>query len=207
MNSDDISGKVASKLLVDLDKTLDRINSNQLESAIDHLDNFIERVQDWILRGEIQEDLGNAWLEAAYRIREQLVKDLDAQQSLLKGSGETGSGISSVNDSGTAANSTSDLQLDRSLRLENRPNPFSYHTQVYFEIPENGQADVPVIIRVFNINGQVIKTLVHQDMKAGRYMLNWNCDLDDGGLVPDGIYLLELMVPTQRKAIRISVVK
>jgi hypothetical protein len=44
-------------------------------------------------------------------------------------------------------------------------------------------------------------------MEPGRYSIVWNSDLDDGGLVPDGIYLLELRVSDQREAIRISVVK
>ena len=95
----------------------------------------------------------------------------------------------------------------RLVLAQNRPNPFSYHTQVHFEIPNNGETDIPVIMRVFNTSGQVVKTLVHMDMEPGRYSVVWNCDLDDGGMVADGIYLLELRVPGERKAIRISVVK
>ncbi|MCK4990610.1 MAG: hypothetical protein KAS29_08995, partial [Bacteroidales bacterium] len=202
-----ISQKIASKLLEDLDKTLDRVKSDQFESAIDHLDNFIERVERYMSRGEILEALGNAWLDAAYRIREQLLKDLEAQQSLLKGSGETGSGSGTQDDLQRSDGHIMDLHLESSLRLENRPNPFSNHTQVYFEIPDKGEAYIPVIIRVFNINGQVMKTLVHMDMEPGAYSVIWNSNLDDGGLVPDGIYLLELMTPGQRKAITISVIK
>ena len=93
------------------------------------------------------------------------------------------------------------------MKLENRPNPFSDHTQIYFEIPGTGGANIPVFMRVFNTSGQVVKTLVHTDMEPGRYSVIWNSDLDDGGLVPDGIYLLELMTPDQRKAITISVIK
>ena len=194
-------------MLEDLDKTLDRVKSDQLESAIDHLDNFIERVERYMSRGEILEALGNAWLDAAYRIREQLLKDLEAQQSLLKGSGETGSGNGTQDDLQRSDGHKMDLQRESSLKLENRPNPFSDHTQVYFEIPDYGDTDIPVIIRVYNTKGQVMKTLVHMDMEPGRYSVIWNSNLDDGGMVPDGIYLLELMTPGQRKAIRLSVVK
>jgi hypothetical protein len=151
--------------------------------------------------------LGNAWLDAAYRIRGQLWVDYQAQQSFLKESGETGSGSGTLDDLQKSDGSIMDLQQESSLKLENRPNPFSYHTQINFEIPDKGQADIPVIMRVFNTSGQVVKTLVHMDMEPGRYSVIWNSDLDDGGLVPDGIYLLELRASDQRKAIRISVVK
>jgi hypothetical protein len=158
-------------------------------------------------RGEIPEALGNAWLHAAYRIREQLLKDLEAQQSLLKGSGVTGSNIRTMDASQKAISSISNRMREDVLKLENRPNPFSYHTQVYFEIPDKGETNIPVIMRVFNTSGQVMKTLVHMDMEPGRYSVIWNSNLDDGGMVPGGIYLLELMTPGQRKAITISVIK
>jgi len=187
INDDVLAEKFGRKLLVDLDKTLDRSNSGQIESAIDHLDNFIIRVQRWILRGEIPEALGNEWLEAAYRIREQLVEDLDELKK--------------------AYGSTSDLQTENILMLGNRPNPFSDYTLINFEIPDAGQTAIPVIMRVFNINGQVVNTLINTDMAPGSHMVHWDCMMDGGGLAPDGIYLLELRIPDQRKTVRLSVIK
>jgi hypothetical protein len=202
-----VEERYAGKLLEDLGKALERIREDKPLSAVDQLETFIDHLRAYMKRGAIPGELGNAWLDAAYRIIDELLRESEDQQSLLKGSGITDSEIRTLNDRQNSISNLGDLQPESSLKLENRPNPFSYHTQVFFEIPENGRTDVPVVLRVFNINGQVIKTLVHQDMKAGRYMLNWNCDLDDGGLVPDGIYLLELMTPTERETIRISVIK
>jgi len=191
-------------LLYNLNQTLNRVNWNLPGAAILSLDKFIRKVHRNIIYGRIPEDLGNAWLEAAYRIREQLVKDY-IDKKALKGTQIEGSEINSMKDSNNIDNR--ELIDMPTLKLENRPNPFSYHTQIYFEIPDNGLADIPVIMRVYNTNGQVVKNLVHMDMEPGRHSVIWNSDRDDGGMVPDGIYLLELITPDQRKAIRISVVK
>jgi YVTN family beta-propeller protein len=198
-----INSKYGDKLLVDLGKTLDRTNNAQFESAIDHLDNFIKRVQRWIHYGEIPEDLGNAWLEAAYRIREQLVQDMLAQEDMLKGTGEGGSKDRSI----AHAIQEPDLPVEQALKLWNQPNPFSQQTLINFEIPEMDRSSIPVVMRVFNTNGQVVRTLVHMDMEPGRYTVNWSGSLDDGGLVPDGIYLLELKIPGQRETLTLSIIR
>jgi len=191
-------------LIYNLKQTLNRVNWDMPGAAILSLNKFIRKVKRNIRYGRIPEELGNAWLEAAYKIREQLIKDNNAKIG-LKGTLVEGSGINSMKDSNTFNNT--ELIGIPTLKLENRPNPFSYQTQVYFEIPNSGQADIPVIMRVFNTNGQVVKTLVHMDMEPGRYSVIWNSNLDDGGLVSDGIYLLELMTTGQRKVITISVIK
>ena len=97
--------------------------------------------------------------------------------------------------------------MDRSLSLVNQPNPFGDYTRINFVIPETGRASIPVGMKVYNTSGQVVKTLVQMNMEPGRYSVLWNCDLDQGGQAPDGIYLLELMVPGERKTIRISVMR
>lgn len=200
-----INRKYAGKLLVDLDKTLSRYNSGQLESAIDHLDNFIERVKRWMSYGEIPEDPGYDWLDAAYRIRAQLLADLLAQENLKKGTAANGS--DSGNSSADHTINNKDLIGTQVLKIQNQPNPFSMQTRINFEIPEIGRADIPVVMRVFNTNGQVVRTLVHMDMEPGRYSVSWSGSLDDGGLVPDGIYLLELSIPGQRDVLTISIIR
>ncbi|MCK5066204.1 MAG: Ig-like domain-containing protein [Bacteroidales bacterium] len=202
----DIYSKYGGKLLVDLEKTLARYSTDQLESAIDHLDNFIIRVERWMESGSIPEDLGYAWLDAAFRIRAQLVKDAEEIWGLKGSSGSSGLDISS---SPNQQNILSNKELigARELKLQNQPNPFSNQTRINFEIPEIDRANIPVIMRVFNTSGQVVKTLIHMDMESGSYSVIWNGGLDDGGLVPDGIYLLELTIPGQREVMTISVIR
>jgi DNA-binding beta-propeller fold protein YncE len=205
IDRDVISSRFGNRLLLYLNITKARYEDDRFFSAIFYLDVFIRRVKRGIRRDVIPEDQGDIWLEAAYRIRKQMVKDLFEHWHSLKAAGEdgyqSGAGLNEQ------LNTDKDVLGDQRLRLENRPNPFSDYTLINFEIPEGGQADMPVIMRVFNINGQVVKTLVHKDMAPGRHIVHWDCMMDGGGMAPDGIYLLELITPDQRKAITISVVK
>jgi len=202
----DIYSKYGSKLLVDLERTLDRYSNGQLESAIDHLDNFIIRVERWLESGSIPEDLGCAWLDAAYRIRAQLVREAAEMWGLKGSSVYSGLNINSSLDQHYILSDQEQIEA-RELRLENQPNPFSQQTRINFEIPDIGREDIPVILRVFNTNGQVVRTLVHREMEPGLYSVNWSGSLDDGGQVPDGIYLLELSIPGQRETLTISVIR
>jgi len=198
--------KFGARLLEDLQIVRDRIENGQLASALDNINVFIKRLERYMSRGGVSEDLGNAWLEAAYRIRDQIEMDIDAAKQ-LKGSGSAGSDSGTLNDPQSITGNEKDLIGIHSLKLENRPNPFSDYTLIDFEIPRSGVREIPVIMRVININGQVIKTLVHMDMAPGRYMVHWDCTMDAGGQAPDGLYLLDLRIPDQRKTVRLSVVK
>ncbi len=53
---------------------------------------------------------------------------------------------------------------------QNYPNPFNPTTKIKFAIP----ADENVSLKVFNVLGQEVATLVNQNMKAGLYSFDWN---------------------------------
>lgn len=68
---------------------------------------------------------------------------------------------------------------------QNYPNPFNPTTTLGFGIPEDGH----VRIRIFNMRGQEIRTLVDDDLTAGYRHVIWNSKDQDGHLLPSGIYL------------------
>jgi endo-1,4-beta-xylanase len=70
------------------------------------------------------------------------------------------------------------------LRLYNTPNPFSSKTSICFEIPEKSYVD----LKIYNLFGQEISTLVSSDIEAGRHKIEWNAD----GL-PSGIYFCRMV--------------
>jgi len=47
-------------------------------------------------------------------------------------------------------------------------------------------------IRVFNIGGQVIKTIRNNSLSAARDLVSWDGILDDGGKAPIGHYIITL---------------
>jgi hypothetical protein len=80
-------------------------------------------------------------------------------------------------------------RLPREFSLsQNYPNPFNARTQLEFAI---GQKD-RVVMEVFNILGQKVKTLVDDVRPAGSYRVVW-AGKDDGGFpVASGIYFYRL---------------
>jgi len=62
---------------------------------------------------------------------------------------------------------------------QNYPNPFNPTTNIPFAMPVAGHAS----IKIFNTLGQVVATLLDQEMSAGHHTVRW-----DASSVPSGIY-------------------
>jgi len=93
--------------------------------------------------------------------------------------------------SGQVTNTESDApnMTPRVFGLEqNYPNPFNPTTVIEYQIPE--QADVT--LQVFNVQGQLINTLVNQNQKAQSYKVFWNGRDMNGALVPSGVYFYQI---------------
>ncbi len=80
------------------------------------------------------------------------------------------------------------------------PNPF--HDQTSFTLEHNRQGeDLDVIIRIYTLAGQQIKTIRHTINAAGsRYLgANWDGRNDAGSKMPPGIYFYNIMVNANGK--------
>jgi hypothetical protein len=67
---------------------------------------------------------------------------------------------------------------------QNFPNPFNPTTTIQYELP----AQVHVTIKIFDVLGREIETLINEEQHAGRYQLVW-----DAGRESSGIYFLRMM--------------
>ncbi|MCL2064575.1 MAG: T9SS type A sorting domain-containing protein [Candidatus Cloacimonetes bacterium] len=72
--------------------------------------------------------------------------------------------------------------------INNHPNPFNPNTRIYFELHQAS----PVLLEVFNVRGQVIKTLVQQTLDSGMHFVDWNGVDENGQNVSSGIYFYRL---------------
>ncbi len=82
---------------------------------------------------------------------------------------------------------TTNTNLPKYFALhQNYPNPFNPSTIINFDIPKESF----VTITIVNIMGQRIKTLVNQQLKAGRYNLGWGSLSEDGLPVGCGVYFI-----------------
>lgn len=74
-----------------------------------------------------------------------------------------------------------------SYRLrQNYPNPFNPTTTIQFDVPEASQ----VTLRIYNLLGQEIRTLVDEFKPAGEYAIQWDGKNDRGGETASGIYIV-----------------
>jgi hypothetical protein len=69
-----------------------------------------------------------------------------------------------------------------------RPNPLRGTTEICYQLPTSG----PVRITVFNVAGQVVKTLVNGKEDAGYKSVTWNGRNDRGTQVGAGVYLYRM---------------
>lgn len=71
---------------------------------------------------------------------------------------------------------------------QNYPNPFNPETTIKYQIPQNGW----VSIKIYNLLGQMVVTLVDDHQKAGRYFINWKGKDQWGRQVSAGIYFYSI---------------
>ncbi|MGQ1785180.1 choice-of-anchor U domain-containing protein [Saccharicrinis sp. GN24d3] len=89
---------------------------------------------------------------------------------------------------------------------QNYPNPFAGQTKIGYEIFNSSQ----LIIRVFNLAGQEVKTLVNQQMPAGKHEVVWDGRDNRGNQLRNGLYFYRMEVFTEtgsHKKIRKMVLK
>lgn len=68
------------------------------------------------------------------------------------------------------SNINTSVDLPRSFSLEqNYPNPFNPQTEIRFQIPEASH----VVVRIFNVIGEEIRTLVNSPYEAGYHGVRW----------------------------------
>ncbi len=78
---------------------------------------------------------------------------------------------------------------------QNYPNPFNPSTTISYSIPEdNGQ--VAVRLNVFNIRGQLVRTLVDKSQGPGTYNVNWDGADNRGRRISSGVYFYRIVADT-----------
>ena len=79
----------------------------------------------------------------------------------------------------------------------NYPNPFTTHTQIWFEHNHPGEP-LEVMVRILTITGKIIKTIRKTIISAGDRSseLEWDGKDDFGNKLGKGVYLFELQVRT-----------
>jgi hypothetical protein len=80
--------------------------------------------------------------------------------------------------------SISELTPSEFELMQNYPNPFNPSTSINFSIPEFSM----VLISIYNVNGQKVKSLLQSTMSPGYHQVSWYGDDNNGASVSNGIY-------------------
>ena len=79
----------------------------------------------------------------------------------------------------------SSVDPENYLLSQNHPNPFNPHTKITYQLDEPGM----VQLRIYNLTGQEVATLVQEYQTQGKYELTWDGSDKAGRKVGSGIYL------------------
>lgn len=80
------------------------------------------------------------------------------------------------------------------LLSQNYPNPFNPETTIRFEIPFTGKHAAKVELCIYNLQGQLIRTLINDERSPGAYQVQWDGLDETGNVVATGIYLYRMRV-------------
>ena len=93
-------------------------------------------------------------------------------------------------------------------RLElspNFPNPFNQETVFRISIPEMRDSKISLVI--YNINGQVVRTLLNRNYAPGQYTIRWDGTNDVGNSIASGEYLCVLKAGRERQVQRLVLLR
>jgi hypothetical protein len=72
---------------------------------------------------------------------------------------------------------------------QNYPNPFNPTTNINFSVAKTDN----VVIKIYDIMGREVKTLVNQNMTAGKYKVDWTSVNNEGKSVSSGVYFYRMI--------------
>ncbi|MBZ0182531.1 MAG: T9SS type A sorting domain-containing protein [Melioribacteraceae bacterium] len=103
------------------------------------------------------------------------------------------SGVVSVEDESKQTNIVSDFKL-----FQNYPNPFNPTTSIEYSVPSNEN----VTLKVFDILGREVATLVNQQMNPGNYKVQF-----DASQLVSGVYFYRISAGNYNKTMKMLLLK
>jgi hypothetical protein len=86
---------------------------------------------------------------------------------------------------------------------QNFPNPFNPATTVFFDLPRKSQ----VTVRIFNVTGQLVRTLVDAELPVGRHKVVWDGKNSRNQRVSSGVYFYQFKAGSVVKTKRMLLIK
>jgi len=88
-------------------------------------------------------------------------------------------------------------------KISNYPNPFNPETKINYALLKSGETS----LKIFNVKGQLVKTLVNEYKYPGEYSIIWDGTDNSGKPVTSGVYYYRLQVGNRVKTKSLTKVK
>jgi len=96
-----------------------------------------------------------------------------------------------------------EIAAPRAFEVHVHPNPFNPATQIHFYLPSEDL----VAVRVYDVNGRIVKELINGYRAAGEYNMIWNGRDELNGTVASGMYFSQVSFGEERKVAKMMLVR
>ncbi len=86
---------------------------------------------------------------------------------------------------------------------QNFPNPFNPETTIRFKVAQAGS----LTMQIYNLQGQIVKTLVNSNYSSGTYQVRWDGKNDNRELVTTGVYFCKMKIGNYQAVRRLILLK
>jgi uncharacterized protein (TIGR02145 family) len=176
INNGTITESTGDDLIKKLNDALRNLYRDKTKTAINDLGAFINKVKARIKSRDIPSVQGIALIDGANAIIAQLKGTKSDVTELYNYDYENQPGLEVI--------------ISESKLGAIYPNPFSESITINYEIAESNEKPDNVLIKIYDISGRLVGTLVDAPLQAGRYSTVWKGIYDNGKTVPYGIYFV-----------------
>ena len=99
-------------------------------------------------------------------------------------------------------NSSPQIVKDYKL-YQNYPNPFNPSTEIKYQVLNQSK----VVIKIYDILGSEVKTLLNQEMSPGTFNVTWNGDNNFGKKLTSGVYFCRMEAGAYIQTIKLMLLK
>jgi hypothetical protein len=172
---------------------LTNIYNGNTKTAVNNLNTFINMVKNLMADGRISRDQGN-----------ELIARAKAIIAMLKGtkSAVTGLQLYDFEDFVNEEEPVTESGLGVIY-----PNPFSESIIINYEVSTADPGTGKVLVRIFDLNGRPVTTIVNMIMQSGHYTVTWNGKNDKGEQVPGGAYIIHFRAGIAEEVREIILIK
>ncbi len=174
INNGTISEAKGNELIKKLNDALSNLYRDKTKTAVNNLGAIANQISGLIKSGKLPSVQGKALINSINAV----IIQLNGAKSASDGTFLTGN-----------EKSIQDFISASGLGVI-YPNPFSESITINFEIADNDEGLNKVLLKVYDMEGRLVSTLIDQLMQMGRYTIIWDGKNGQGGRVPYGTYFV-----------------